>query len=289
MTTVAPDDPLLRALHVKLRDLGYVDGSTIRFEFRSARGQLDRLPAMAQELVQLKVDAIVASTEPAVWAAKRVTSSIPIVMASFATDPVAAGLIESFARPGANVTGVYARQPELAAKRLQLLRETLPKLTRVAAIYDAVGVQDLADVRSAARSLRIDLVPIEIEAASGYEAAFKAAHDAKVGAVLTLYSVPLYVERERVARLALQNRLPTMAQFQQFPKVGGFMSYGTDIETVFGSLAYYIDRVLKGVSPSELPVEQPASLKLLINLSTAKALGITIPQAVLVQADEVIQ
>jgi putative tryptophan/tyrosine transport system substrate-binding protein len=289
LTTIAPDDVLLRAFHSKLRELGYVDGRNIAFQFRSARGQLNRLPSMAQELVQLKVDVIVASTEPAIWAAKRTTTSIPIVMASVVTDPVAAGLIESFARPGANVTGVYARQPELIGKRLQLLQETIPTLTRVAVIYDAIGVQDLTHLRSAARSLGIEPVPIEIDSANGLEAAFRTAHGAKVGAVLTLYSVPVYVERERVARLALHNHLPTMAQFPQFPRVGGLMSYGADIEAVFARLAYYVDRILKGALPSELPVEQPATLKLLVNLNAAKALGITIPQSILVQADEVIQ
>lgn len=289
MMTIDLDDPLLRVFRNSLQELGYVEGRNVRFVHRSAYGQLDRLPALAEELAQLNVDVILASPDPAALAAKRAVTTVPIVMICVATDPVASGLIDSLRRPGGNVTGVYARQPELVAKRLELLRETLPGLARIAVLYDALGAQSLTDLRSAAHLLKIEVVPVELKAPYNLRGAFHAARRANVGALLTLYSIPLYQRREEIARFALDHRLPTIAQFEQFTRAGGLMSYGVDIDATFARTAYFVDRLLRGDKPSELPVEQTSTFKLALNLRTAKSLRIQIPQSILVRADEVIQ
>lgn len=289
MTTIGPDDALLQALRKGMRELGYAEGQNVRFEFRGAYGHVDRLAALAKELAELKVDVIVASPDPAVLAAKRAVNDVPIVMIMFTTDPVAARVIESFRRPGGNITGLYGRQSELVAKRLQLLQEAVPQVSRVGVLYDAPGTQGLADLRAAARALNIELVEIELKPPYDLIAAFNRVRDAKVAAVITLDLVPVYARRQEIAELALQRGLPSMAQLQQFPRAGGLMAYGTDNEAVFARVAYFIDRILRGVTPAELPVEQMTSFKLVVNLRTAKALGITIPHSILVRADEVIR
>ena len=249
MTTIAPDDPLLSALRAGLKELGYVEGQNIRFEYRGAYGQLDRLPTLAKELAQLPVDVIVASPDPAVVAAHRAVTTVPIVMMMFTTDPVAAGVVESLNKPGGNVTGIYGRQSELIGKRLELLREVLPALTRVGVLYDKTGASDLAELQAAARALRLELVRIEMTTPYDLEAALNTARDARVGALTTLYSVPLYAKREAIVRLARERRLPIVGQFRQFTSAGGLLSYGPDPKLVFARSAYFIARILRGSKP----------------------------------------
>jgi len=289
MMTIGPDDPLLGVLRTSLGELGYVEGKSIHFEYRGAYGELGRLPALAKELAQLGVDVILATPDPAVLAAKRATDTVPIVMNMFTADPVAAGVIESFSKPGGNVTGIYGRQSELIAKRLELLQQVLPGLLRVAVLYDALGASDLPALHVAARQLRLELAHIELRPPYDLEAALNRARDAKAGALMTLTLVPLYTKRAEVARLALERRLPTIVQFEQFTRAGGLMSYGPDPRAVFARAAYFIDRLLQGVKPSQLPVEQMGSFRLVVNLNTAKALGVTIPPSILLRADEVIR
>jgi putative ABC transport system substrate-binding protein len=290
MTTLGPDHPFLRILRTRLRELGYVEGQSIHYEFRSAYGQLDRLPRLATELAERRVDVIVAGPDVAVLAAKRSVRTIPIVMLMFTTDPVAAGIIDSFSKPGGNITGLYGRQSEMLAKRLQLLKETVPGLSRVGVLYDAFSDdKSLPEVNIAAHALKIEIVPIEVSEPSDFQAAFNSASDAKVGALMMLDSVNFFPNRERIARLALKHRLPTMAQFQQFTQAGGLMSYGSNNEVIFARAAYFVDRLLRGVKAEELPVEQIESFKLIVNLRTAKALGVTVSPSILLQADTVIR
>ena len=286
---IRPDDPLVEVFRAGLRDLGYVEGQNIGIEFRSAQGHVERLPLLAQELVQLKVNAIVVGTEPAVRAAKQATSTIPIVAISFDYDPVASGLIGSYNRPDANVTGIYTRQPELIGKRLELLKETLPGLSRVAVFWDSFGERQLDEVKRAAHTLHIELEPVRLGTPYDYKAAFKTAKRKRAGAVLLVYSGAFYAERSRIAEQALEERVPTMSWLKQLTEAGGLMSYGPDARDSYRRIAYFVDRLLKGDNPSDLPLEQSTQFRLIVNLKTAKALGITIPQSILLRADEVIR
>jgi len=207
----------------------------------------------------------------------------------FTTDPVDAQVITSFGKPGSNVTGLYGRQSEIVAKRLQLLKETLRDLSRVGALYDAPGAGRLADLAVGAKAFRIATLPIELKAPYDLVAAMEQARRAKVEALILLDSVPVYFRRKEIAQLALKAKLPTIAQFHQFVEVGGFMSYGNDPQAVFARAAYFVDRILQGTKPAELPVEQMIDFKLAVNLETAKALGVSVPTSILARADEVIE
>jgi putative ABC transport system substrate-binding protein len=287
--SIGPDDPLVEAFRAGLRELGYVDGQNIRIEFRSAQGQADRLPLLARELVQLKVNAIVVGTESAVRAAKQATSTTPIVAISFDYDLVASGLIASYNRPDANVTGIYTRQPELIGKRLELLKEALPGLSRVAVFWDAFGERQLEEVKRAAHSLHIQIEPVKLAAPYYYKAAFKSAKRKRAGAALLLTSGTFYADRSRIAQQALEDHLPIMSHLDQLTRAGGLISYGPDARDTYRRIAYFIDRLLKGAKPGDLPVEQPTKFELVVNLKTAKALGMKIPDSILLQADEVIK
>jgi putative ABC transport system substrate-binding protein len=282
------NDPSTEALKRALREIGYVEGQNINLVGRFAEGQLDRLPQLAQDLVQLKVDVILAPNHAAVRAAKQATATIPIVMVLYDYDPVASGLIQSLSRPGGNVTGIFSLQPELGGKRLELLKETLPGLSRVAVFYDANSKRSLEQLEAAARSLGLHLQPIELQSPDQLPAAFKSARG-KAGAAMILYSPMIYAERARIGALALKTGLPTMAQERDFVEAGALMSYAPDRDAVLSRAAYFIDRILKGVSPGSLPVEQASKFKLSINLKAAKGLKLTIPQSVLLRADEVIR
>lgn len=284
-----PDDPVMEALRKGLRELGYVEGRNIRFEFRGAYGQEDQLPRLAQELVQLKVDVIYAGTAAAIRAAKQATSTIPIVALVHDQDPVAAGLIESFNRPGGNITGIYQRQLDLAAKRLELLKEALPSLSRVAVFWDSCCPRELAELKLPARQLGIKLKFIELRAPYDFETAFRIAKQKRAGAVIVMFSAGFYVQRAQIGALALENGLPAMGQLRDLTEAGGLMSYGHETQDSLFRMAYFIDRLLKGAKPAELPVEQVATFNLVVNLRTAKALGLTLPQSILLRADEVIQ
>ncbi len=287
--SIPPDDPLVEAFRNGLRELGYVEGKNIKIEFRSAEGQVDRLPLLAQEMVQAKVNAIIVGTEPAVRAAKQATSTIPVVAISFDYDPVASGLIKSYNHPEANVTGIYTRQPELIGKRLELLKEAVPGLSRVAVFWDSFGQRQLDEVKRAAHSLRIELELVQLGPPYDFNAAFNTAKHKKAGAVLLVYSGAFYARRSRIADEAIESRMPIMTWLDQLTRAGGLMSYGPDARDSYRRIAYFIDRLLKGAKPSDLPLEQSAQFRLVVNLKTAKALGLTMPESIMLRADDVIR
>jgi len=289
MLTAGPNDPIIERIRQELRSLGYVDGETIRIEYRGAQGRVDRLPQLAQELVELKVDAMIVGGESIARAAKQATSTIPIVMVAFDSDPVAAGLVESLSRPGGNVTGVFPLTSELVGKNLELLKELAPGVSRMEVLYDAFGVRQLTVLQAAARTLGVQLELVEVRSPYDYNAVFKHASRKKAEAIMILASPHFYVARDQIAKLALQYRLPTIGGGDPLVRAGGLISYGPDQLATFGRTAYFVDRVLKGASPAGLPIEQPTQYLLVVNLKTAKALGITIPQSILLRADEVIR
>lgn len=268
-----------------------MEGENIRIEYRFAEGKLERLPAMLQELVQLNVDVIVAGAEPIVRAAKQATSTIPIVMIGRDYDPVAAGFVESLSRPGGNVTGVHLRTEETAGKRLELLKELLPRLSRLAVLYDSSipsGKRHFEEMEAAARALGLAVEPIGLRVPYDYETAFKRVKLHKAVAIVVVFSPQFHVSRQRIADAALAQRLPTI--FDEYSDVlaGGLISYGPNTNG-WQRASYFIDRILKGTRPSELPVETPNIYSLRINMKTAKALGISVPDSVLLRADEVIR
>lgn len=283
-------DKVVQGLRIGLRQYGYEDGRNLNFEVRTALGKLDRVPGLAQELVRLPADVIVLVNEPALRAVRQATTTIPIVMVGYTDDPVTSGWIESYRRPGGNVTGIFNVNSVLTAKRLEMLRETLPKVSRVAVLWDpAFGRRSLEELQRAAELLRVQLQPIEVPGPEGIEGAFKTAKRVNVGAVMLLWSPVFYLQRARIAGLALEAGLPTISDLDVVTEAGGLLSYGSDSYFPFERAAYFVDRLLKGAKAADLPVEQISKLKLLVNLKTAKALGITIPQSILVRADEVIK
>ena len=274
-----------------LRDLGYVEGQNIVIEGRWYGNRPERLPTLAAELVRLPVDVIVAGTAPSPEAARRATSTIPIVMASH-PDPVASGLVASLARPGGNVTGLSSAGLELSGKQLQLLKETLPGLGRVAILSNPTVPSHALNVKEAevaARSLKVQLQVLPARDPSEFAGAFAAATRERAGALIVLGGSVFFAHRLRLVELAAQSRLPTMYVVREFAQEGGLMAYGADLRDSWRRAAWYVDRILKGAKPADLPVEQPTKFELVINLKTAKALGLTIPPAVLARADEVIQ
>jgi putative ABC transport system substrate-binding protein len=274
-----------------MREIGYVEGQNILVEGRWYGERTDRLPALAAELVRLKVDVIVAGAPPAPEAALRATSTIPIVMANH-NDPVGSGLVASLAKPGKNVTGLSTLSPELVGKRLQLLKETVPGISRVAVLWNpTVTIQalELREVRVAARSLKLQLQVLEAQAPSDFAGAFSAMTKERAGGVIIITSSMFYAERTRIAELAAQSRVPAIYSVKEFAEAGGLMAYGINLGESFRRAATYVDKILKGAKPGDLPVEQPTKFELVINLKTAKALGLTIPPSLLARADEVIQ
>lgn len=289
MVSAGPNEGPVEALRVGLRELGYVDGRNLKIEYRGAQGQADRLPRLAEELVRLKVDVLVAGAESAVRAARQATSKTPIVMALYDYDPVAAELIDSFGRPGGNVTGVFTRQSELVNKRLELLKQALPGVSRVAIFWDSFGRRQRDGLEPAARALGIQLQFVELNPPYDFERAFKTAKERGAGAVTLLFSPVFYAHRVQIGALAGKYRMPMMFSQPDYLTEGGLISYGPKFSDTWGRAAYFIDRLIKGANPSDLPVERTATFKLVVNLKTAKALGITIPDSLLMRADEVIQ
>ena len=259
-------------------------------EYRYAEGQLERLPALAAELAALKVDVIVTSSTPAIRAAMQATRTIPIVMANVA-DPVQAGLVASLARPGGNVTGVSNLSPEVDGKRLALLKEVMPKVARVGFIWDPVNsalARRFGELQTAARVLGIALQSVEVGNPSELETAFDTMTRERADALIVPAPIASLYGRQ-IVEMAARKRVPAMYDAGEFAAQGGMMAYGPDILDLHRHAAIYVDKILKGAKPSDLPVEQPTKFELVINLKTAKALGLAIPQAVLVRADEVIQ
>jgi putative ABC transport system substrate-binding protein len=277
-----------------LRDLGYVEGRNVVIEYRDAEGKVERLPALAAELVALKVDVILAGGTPQALAAKQATRTIPIVFAS-SPDPVGSGLVTSLARPGGNVTGLSFLAPELVGKRLEQLKQALPGVSRVAVLWQPGGQGErtekdmLKEAEVAARALGVRPQFVEARGPADIDRAFSDMTRARAGA-LTVLSTPMFVsERRRLVDLAAKNRLPTVFSFREYVDAGGLMSYGPNLADLFRRAATYVDKILKGAKPADLPVEQPTKFDLVINLKTAKALGLTIPPSLLGRADEVIQ
>ena len=274
-----------------LRDLGSVEGQNIAIEYRWAEGQLDRLPDLAAELVRLKVDVIVASSTPTALAAKNATRTIPIVFVT-AGDPVGSGLVAGIARPGGNITGLSLLAPEIVAKQLQLLKEAVPQASRVAVLsnpanpYTALMVKE---TEAAARSLGMWVQLLGVRGADAFDSAFSAVTKGRASALFVLFDPFLFAHRTRIAEFANKNRLPAMYPHREYAETGGLMAYGADIRDNFRRAATYVHKILTGTKPADLPVEQPTKFELVINLKTAKALGLTIPQSVLIRADEVIR
>jgi putative ABC transport system substrate-binding protein len=274
-----------------LRELGYVDGQNIFFEGRWYGERTERLPALAAELVRLKVDVIVAGASPAPEAAQRATSTIPIVFTSH-PDPVGSGLVSSLARPGRNVTGLSSLTRELVGKQLQLLKEVVPGISRVAVLSNpTVSSQAfmLKEAKVAGRSLKLQVQVLEARAPGDFDSAFSAMRKDRVGALIVLTSSMFFAERSRIAELAAQSRQPAIYVVKEFVEAGGLMAYGPSARESWRRAAPYVDKILKGAKPADLPVEQPTKFELVINLKTAKALGLTIPPSLLGRADEVIQ
>ncbi len=284
-------DEIGRPIVEGLRKLGYVEGRNLAIEYRLAAGQVDRLPEFARELALLKVDLIVAATGPAAMAAKRATSSIPVVMATV-PDPVAMGLVASLGRPGGNVTGTTNMSNELAGKSLQLLREWLPKATRIAVLaWKAAPATPLylEQLRSAAQLTGVTLVVQQENQPESLAGVFAGMQQERAQALMVQVSPFTYVHRKQIVELAAQHRLPAMFAAREFVDAGGLMSYGPSELELIRRAAYFVDRIFKGDKPADLPVEQPTIFELVLNLKTAKALDLTIPQSLLLRADEVIQ
>jgi putative ABC transport system substrate-binding protein len=280
-------EPFLSLFQAGLRDLGFTDGQNIRIELRSGEGNIQTLPNLAAELVALKVDVIVASETPAVQAAKQATKEIPIVM-SPSGDPVGTGLIVSLARPGGNVTGLSAATAELAGKSLDLVREILPSVRRVAALADPKNPFTkpfLEQIELAAGTLSIEVRPYMVRSADEFEVAFAEMARQQVDAVIVQPTLP----RKGAIDLALKHRLPAISGNRAFPEAGGLLSYAASLADRYRGSAVYVDKILKGSKPAELPVQQPTRFELVINLKTAKQLGLTIPPTLLARADEVIE
>src|SRR5215510_454765 len=281
----------LEAFRQGLRDLGWVEGKNISIEYRYAEGRNERLPDLAADLVRLKVDIIVTAVTPDALAAKNATRTIPIVMAA-SGDPVASGLVDSLARPGGNITGLSQMNPELAGKRLELLKEIVPKLSRVAVFWnpqDQMSTISWNELQTPARPLGVQLHPVEIRSSSDFDKAFEDATRARAGA-LAIMPAPVFVTNlNRIADLAAKSRLPSIFHLKEFVDAGGLVAYGTDRSDLFRRAATFVDKILKGTKPQDLPVEQPLKFELVISLKTAKQIGLTIPPNVLVRADKVIK
>jgi ABC-type uncharacterized transport system substrate-binding protein len=289
--TLQSRSPRFDAFFEGLRDLGYVDGQTITIDYLSADGRGERFPALAAECLRLKADIIAVSTTPAAQAAKNATRTIPIVMIALG-DPVGTGLVDDLAQPGGNITGMSMMVPEAAAKRLGLLREAVPRLSRVLVLSylaDPIAPLQVTALKQAARSLGVTLVVQDIRTGDDLANAFDAGIREHVEGLLTTAESIFVAERNRVAQLAVQHRLPGVYPFKLMADAGGLMAYDLNTADLHKSAAVYVDRILKGTKPSDLAVQQPTKWTFIINLKTAKALGLAIPPGVLAIADEVIE
>jgi len=282
----------VEAFRQKLRDLGHVEGENIAIEYRWADGQDDQLPKLATELVRLKPDVIVTTGTPGALAAMQATNTIPIVMAS-AGDPVGAGLVASLARPGGNVTGFTILGPELEGKRLELLKQAVPELSRVAVLWNPSNpaiVSYFETIKNAGRALRISLDPVaEVRRADELDNAFTAIASARPHALAVLADRFLLAHRKRIVEFAAAKRLPGMYPYREYVDAGGLMSYAPSNIELFRGTATYVDKILKGAKPGELPVQEPTKFELIVNLKNAKASGIDVPTSLLLRADEVIE
>jgi putative ABC transport system substrate-binding protein len=275
----------------RLRELGWIEGQTVTIEYRWADGNPDRLPGLAAELVQAKVDIIVASGAAGIRAAQRATSTIPIVFVIL-NDPVALGLVKSLARPGGNATGLASQFEELISKQLQLLKEAVPAVSRIALLaYDhpEVSTVNLSAAEAAARRLGLTPQILKVADVAEFENAFRKARSERAGAIQVMPTPFFSIHRQRLIELAAKYRLPASYEFKNYVEDGGLLSYGPSINEMWRDAARYVDRILKGAKAGDQPIERPTKFELVINLKTAKALGLTIPQSLLLRADQVIQ
>ena len=284
--------PLVEAFRQGLRDFGYIEGKNILVEYRYAEGNRDRIPGLVAELVQLKVDILVSPTGTAILAAKQATKTIPIIMVIL-LDPVATGLVDSLARPGGNITGISTLVRELGGKRLELLKEVVPGMSRVGVLQNTEGpFAGIAfkEYESAAPVLKIQLQSLEVRGPNpDLEGAFRAAVKGRANALITIRSPVLTRYSKRIADLAIKNRLPSMYEGSEWVEAGGLVSYAASEAENYRRVAYYVDRILKGAKPADLPVEQPTKFEFVINLKTAKQIGLTIPPEVLARANRLIK
>src|SRR5215510_7939444 len=280
---------LVDAFGQELSKLGWIEGKSIVFEYRFAEGKTERLPELAAELVRLKVDLIVITGNPPASAAKKATTAIPIVMAN-ATAPVESGFIASLARPGGNITGLSNLATELNSKRLEVLKDAVPKLARVGLLRGAAISPQLKELRPAAVALKLKLEEIETQPdPKGLESAFQTAKQKQVGAIMTTSTRPFFAERKRIVELAGKYRLPAIYFQKEFVDEGGLMSYGVDFDDLYRRAAVYVDKILKGAKPADLPVQQATKFELVISLKAAKQIGLAIPPDVLARANQVIK
>jgi putative tryptophan/tyrosine transport system substrate-binding protein len=285
--------PAVNAFRNALRDLGWLEGQTLIIDYRGADGKAERLEELAADIVRSRPHVIVTGTSGAAVAAKRATETIPIVMA-VSVDPVRFGVVHSLARPGGNITGQAIMSPELSAKRLELLKEALPGAARVAIFWNTAAgrpavEQHYAVSQDAARALGIDLVAVQVLSADALDAAFQEAKKVRSGAIVTIQSALFQALNGRLAELALTYRLPVLSSETGFAEAGGLMNYGDSIDQAWRRSAVQVDKILKGAKPADLPVEQSTKFEFVINLKTAKALGVTIPPSLLARADQVIE
>jgi putative ABC transport system substrate-binding protein len=286
----APYEPIIDALRQGMRELGWVEGHNVTIEFRWAEGELERLPALAAALAR-EVDVLVTQGTPAAIAAKNATQTLPIIFVQVG-DPLGSGLITSLARPGGNLTGLSLLAFELDAKRLEMLKEAVPKASRVAVLWHpdfSPHVEGLRGLKSAAQVLGVELQPVAFRHPQDFEAGFAAMRQGGADALLVMGHPMTFNAATPLAELAVRGRLPAIALYREFAQAGGLMAYGASIAHLYRRAASYVDKILKGTTPADLPVEQPMQFELVINLKTAKALGITIPPLFLFRADEVIQ
>jgi putative ABC transport system substrate-binding protein len=283
--------PRIEAFRHGLRDLGYVEGRNIIIEYRFAEGQADRLPELVADLVRLQVDVMVIDGNLAIRAAQHATMTIPIVIA-VSGDPVGEGFVASLAQPGGNITGLSLLQPAVSGKRLELLQEAVPKLSHIAVLWNpAVSSSTLAfkETQTAAHALGLQLQSLEVRRPDEFDQAFAAMTREHADALVVISNELFLGHRRQLAELTVRHRLPAMFHLREYAEAGGLMAYGADAADMYRRAATYVDKILKGTTPADLPVEQPTKFTFVINLKTAKALGLTIPPTLLFQADEVIR
>ena len=284
--------PFFEAFWEELHHFGYVEGQNLAIEFRTGEGQAERLPALAAELARLPVDVLVApGPEATLRAARQATRTIPIVMVAIDYDPIALGYVAGLPRPGENITGVFFQQLELTGKRLELLKEAVPQMQRVAVLWDAFSADQFRGAEDTARVFGVQVHSLALHNPPDYDfaGAFSAAVQGRADALLVLSSPIFHRERRQLTALALTHRLPAIFGQREFVEAGGLMAYGANLATMYRRAADYVDKILKGAKPADLPVEQPIKFDLVINLKTAKAIGLTIPPTLLFQADEVLK
>lgn len=290
-STASLEANLLNPFRDGLREFGYVEGQNVSIEYRWAEGSYGRLPALIAELIAAKVDVIVTAGTPAALAVRKATTTIPLVMVAVG-DPVGSGLVASLARPGGNATGLTSITPELEGKRLELIREAFPGVTRLGVLWNpnnAYQIHDEQEVQAAARSLRLPILSLAVRTADDIDPAFATIRAEKADAILVLADRLFLHNRTRIDDLVVQSGLPTMSAYRELAETGGVMSFGPSYALMHRQAARFVDKILKGANPADLPIEQPAKFELILNLKSAKALGITIPHAILLRADEVIE